>query len=96
MVSVWLTAIPAIMMAFFAFFTPWTMALYPNGLPEVTLAPTDMASAMGDAYGPCGCPPWAGLSLNVSQGMGTSEVQDLALEAMVPALVSVTFLAAGA
>lgn len=97
MVSSWAAIVPAVLIAFLSFFVPWTGVASSNGLVLAHLAPTDLASAVGETYGPCGCPPWATLAQNSSLvGTPFDAVQLLALEALVPALVSLTLLAAGA
>ena len=97
MVSSWAAIVPAILIAFFSFFIPWNGVVSSNGFVLAHLAPTDLASAVGETYGPCGCPPWATLAQNSSLvGMPYDADQLVALEALVPALVSPTLLAAGA
>jgi hypothetical protein len=74
----------AIGVALLSFSIPWAEAVSSNGFVDALFTPANLASAVGNQYGPCGCP-------------ASSEfIQGVALEAIVPSLVSVTFLAAGA
>jgi hypothetical protein len=88
MVSAWLAIVVAIGIAVSSFSIPWAQAVHSNGYADVNLTPTNMASAVGDNYGPCGCP--------IPTDAPPSAIQDVALNAIAPALVSATFLAAGA
>lgn len=96
MVSTWIVATIGIGFALFAFITPWAQVVDSNGFVEATFSPPDLASAVGDTYGPCGCPPTSSLPQNASQGEPMGATGGVALGAIVPALVSPTFLAAGA
>jgi hypothetical protein len=86
----------AIGIAISSFALPWAEVVSSNGFVDAALTPMDLAGAIGSEYGPCSCPPWAIVPRNESQGMPYGAIQDITMEAIVPALVSVTFLAAGA
>lgn len=91
----WLAVTLAVIVAFFTFIVPWAQVVS-YGHVNANLTPMDMSSAIGATYGPCSCPPWASLANASLQGMPFGALKDVALEAVVPALVSVTFLAVGA
>ena len=97
MVSSWAAIVPAILIALSTFFIPWAGVAASDGtVLAAHLAPTDLAGAVGDTYGPCGCPSWAALAQNASLvGTPFDAYQLAALEALVPALVTPTLLAAG-
>ena len=85
----------AVLIAFSTLYVPWTMVTS-QGVVLAHLAPADFATAVGETYGPCKCPPWAELVNQSLQGTPMDAPKVEALQALVPSLVSPTLLAAGA